>query len=244
MNFLKTSLYIILGITWFISLSSPGVTMESFSEEGTSTSVKRNQNAGSEDLGNTFYFISERGERIKRSIEDYKIENVEIYNLVSKKKAIIFGGTHLTDVQAFELSKKYAQEGKIDLMINAGVALHDGHTVINLDPETRPDYKEDFTTDSLVKNLGLASQFEIASFENVKPSLTLCKSSLINAWDALIPGGKLIIYPATPFFLEMLLGQIGFTDIRFIESGYKDILTDRLLAFPACFATKPKSQQQ
>ena len=124
-------------------------------------------------------------------------------------------------------------------MMNAGFHLHEGHTVINLDPETRPDYERDFTSAGLIKNLGLVSQFEIASFENVKPSLTFCDESLMNAWDALVPGGRIIIYPAIPIVHELALKKIGFSEFTFCSSGYRDILTERVLGLPACMAVKP-----
>ncbi len=189
----------------------------------------------------SFSFVSQSGKWNKRSVSDYQIINQPLYDQVSSKKALILGGMHLLPEQAFQLSKKYAKEGKLDLMINGGVSMHEGHTVINLDPDTHPDYSRDFTEAGLIPSLKLTGKFEFVVFENIKPSLSLNLESLKNAWEALLPGGKIIIYPAHPLH-ENYLKTAGFISYNFKDTGYKNVFRDVTLCCPACVAVKPKEE--
>jgi hypothetical protein len=119
----------------------------------------------------------------------------------SGEKVLIVGGTHLTPSEAVELNNSCIPEHNLKDMIFPGTINHTGHTVINKDSRAKPDYEANFEKKDLILELdikgtkSLTYVFDTVIFECLPPGNSCNKNCLKNAYDALKPGGKFIIYP-------------------------------------------------
>ncbi len=218
---------------------------------------------GFKDLGDSFeYFCHDGKGKYSRKqfidfVEYFKI-NPESAIASCHRAALIFGGGHLTADEGYELSKNYAKNGDFQHlhMFLPGYLNHLGHTVINLDPKTCPDFVADFREEGIIQKLklgdhNLVGRFDEVMFENVSTTTAYNISALKNAYEALKPNGNVVIFSGSGvlagedilynYLVPQLLLKAGFSQIEITKSCYHDILTGRYInpISPIVIAYKP-----